>query len=115
MCIMPFNASMMFVKVLLGVHPLAPVEASTFPTKSGFIKSKQMFNFPGGIELSIFGSAFIDKFYKLCHIRVTAYAFILSKRIALKKWRRKRVILGEFNFEHEFSLVVGSTFFTVNG
>ena len=84
MCIMPFNASMMFVKVLLGVHPLAPVEASTFPTKSGFIKSKQMFNFPGGIELSIFGSAFIDKFYKLCHIRVTAYAFILFKRDAFE-------------------------------
>jgi hypothetical protein len=99
MCIIPFKASMIFVKVLLGVHPLAPVEASTFPTRSGFIKSKQMFNFPGGIELSILGSAFIDKLYELCHIRVTAYAFILSMRVALEKWRREWVILGELDFE----------------
>lgn len=62
---MPFKASMMFVKVFEGVHPLAPVLASTFPTKSGLIRSKQMLSLPGGIELSILG----------CHIKVTAYAY----------------------------------------
>ena len=61
---------MMLVKVFEGVHPDAPVEASTFPTKSGLIKSRQMFNLPGGIDESIFG----------CHMRVTAYAFPQNRR-----------------------------------
>lgn len=60
---MPFKASMILINVFEGVQPLAPVAGSTFPTLSGLIKSKQIFNFPGGIEESIFG----------CHINVTAY------------------------------------------
>lgn len=67
--IMPFRASMMLVKVFEGVQPLtlidiifAPVEASTLPTKSGLIRSKQIFNFPGGIDESMLG----------CHMSVTA-------------------------------------------
>ena len=62
MCIMPFSASIILVRVFEGVHPLAPVLASTFPTKSGLIKSKHIFNFPGGIDESMLG----------CHIKVTA-------------------------------------------
>ena len=72
---MPFKASMILVNVFEGVHPDAPVEASTFPTKSGLIKSKQLFNFPGGMLLSMLGLAFIKNFYELCHIKVTAYAY----------------------------------------
>jgi len=61
---------MILVKVFEGVHPDAPVEASTLPTRSGLIRSRQMFNLPGGIDESMFG----------CHIKVTAYAFLQERR-----------------------------------
>ena len=57
-----FKASIILVNVFEGVQPDAPVEASTLPTRSGLIRSKQILSFPGGIDESIFG----------CHIRVTA-------------------------------------------